>query len=339
MIPAGAFRESIPRFLAPIKNLLADPSVSEIMINGPVEIWIERNGILDLTSLRFGDGNALQSALTNISQYMGRPLDALHPILEATLPDGSRVEAVLSPIAKGGPIVSIRKFSRSTLTMERLVKLDSLSKGAALFLENAIGISRNVIISGGTGTGKTSLLGAFSSFVGENERLVVIEDTHEIQIQRPHVVYLESRSQDERGKGRVSIRDLLAATLRLRPDRIIVGEVRGAEALDMIQAMTSGHGGSMTTVHASCSGDAVRRLETMALMADTALPLTALRAQIASAADIIVQAERTATGKRQVSAIDAVKGTSADGNYVIRKLFARDRQGRLFAVKRVPKKV
>jgi pilus assembly protein CpaF len=336
MIPSGAFAESIPRFLQPIRELLDDPAVSEIMINGPEEIWVERGGILSRTDLRFPGPRALEAALVNISQYAGRPVSAERPILEAHLPDGSRLEAVLSPVAKVGPTVSIRRFSSATLTIPRLVELGSLSRDAARFLAAAVRRKVNAVVSGGTGSGKTSLLGALSTLVPDSERIVVIEDTHEVRLAKPHVVYLESRSEDERGRGRISIRDLLRATLRLRPDRIVVGEVRGAEALDLLQAMTSGHGGSMTTVHANTPADALRRIETMALMADTGLPHLALRAQVASAVRMVIQAERTARGKRIVSHISMVRGIGAGGDFRIDPIFARAPDGSLGRVPSSP---
>jgi pilus assembly protein CpaF len=321
VIPAGAFARSIGAFLEPIAALLEDAAVSEILINGPSDIWIEQRGVLSRTALRFPSPAALEAALTNISQYAGRPLDGERPILEAHLPDGSRIEAVLSPIAKAGPVVAIRRFARSALTVEALVERGSLTPLAARFLTKAVAAHLSVAVSGGTGTGKTSLLSAFVNASRASERIVVIEDTREIDLAHPHVVYLEARSADERGRGRITIRDLLRATLRLRPDRIVVGEVRGAEALDLVQAMTSGHKGSWTTVHANSAHDALRRLETMALMSDTGLPLPAIRAQVASAVDLVIQIERTAEGRRRAESISAVRGL-VRGDYGVVRLFA-----------------
>jgi pilus assembly protein CpaF len=334
MIPGGAFALSVRRFLEPIGALLDDAAVSEIMINGPDEIWVERRGTLSRTPERFPSATALAAALTNVSQYSGRPLDAERPILEAQLPDGSRIEAVLPPIAKDGPIVAIRRFSKSALTIEALVASGSLSPLAARFLAKAAAAHLSVAVSGGTGTGKTSLLSAFVNAVRPSERIVVIEDTREIQLAHPHAVFLEARSADERGRGRITIRDLLRATLRLRPDRIVIGEVRGAEALDLVQAMTSGHKGSWTTVHANGARDALRRLETMALMADSGLPLAAIRAQIASAVDLVIQVERTAEGQRRVESISAVRGLSGTGDYGIARYFARGDDGALAPCRR-----
>jgi pilus assembly protein CpaF len=334
MIPAGAFERSVAQFLEPIRSLLDDRTVNEIMINGPAEIWVEKRGLLERTDSRFPSAESLEAALTNISQYSGRPLDGERPILEAHLPDGSRIEAVLAPIAEGGPIAAIRRFSKSALTVERLVELGSLTGLAARFLTKAVAAHVSVAISGGTGTGKTSFLGALANTCRANERIVVIEDTREIHVEHPHVVYLEARSADERGRGRVTIRDLLRATLRLRPDRIVIGEVRGGEALDLIQAMTSGHKGSLTTVHANSAPDALRRLETMALTAESGLPLAALRAQIASAIDLVVQVERCADGRRRVESVSSVRGLDGSGDYAIAPYFARNEAGSLAPLRR-----
>jgi pilus assembly protein CpaF len=329
MIPAGCFRESIARFLSPIESLIRDPLVSEIMINGHKEIWVEKTGKLCRTDLAFPSGEALDAALVNIAQYAGRHFGCDRPILEAHLPDGSRVEAVMPPLAERGPVVAIRRFSKSELTIKKLLEFDTLTCEAAEFLKSAVVGKINIVVSGGTGSGKTSLLGALSSLIPDDERIVVIEDTREVRLQKPHVVYLESRSADERGRGRVTIRDLLKATLRLRPDRIVVGEVRGGEALDLIQAMTSGHGGSMTTAHANSPRDTVHRLETMAMMDETGLPLHALRSQVASAVDLIVQIERGTDGRRRISEIGRVRGQTEGGEYLIDNFFFRDSKGGL----------
>jgi pilus assembly protein CpaF len=329
MIPQAAFRDSLERFLSPISQLMGDPAVGEIMVNGPEDIWVERRGKIERTACTFQSRQALTAALTNIAQFAGRPFGPERPILEAHLPDGSRVEAVLPPIAEGGPVVAIRRFSKITLTLEQLVAWSSLTEEAAAFLRRAVRAKLNLVVSGGTGTGKTSLLNALSALILDGERVVVIEDTREVQLQKPHVVYLETRSADEKGRGRIAIRDLLRATLRLRPDRIVVGEVRGKEALDLLQAMTSGHGGSMTTAHANTPLDTLRRLETMAMMADSGMPLTALRAQVASAIQLIVQVERTAEGKRRVSEISRVGPLTRDGAYTLYPFFSTNAEGRL----------
>jgi pilus assembly protein CpaF len=333
MIPAGVFKQSINRFLQPIQPLLADDTVSEIMINGPDEIWVEKKGVLYPTDARFPTSQSLDAALNNISQYCGRQWDHYNPILETHLPDGSRLEAVMAPIAKNGPTVAIRRFYKSRLRIADLIENDTLNEESAVYLANAIAKKKNVVVSGGTGSGKTSLLCALSAFFMKRERIVVIEDTHELDIQQKHVVYLESRSSDENGKGEIRIRDLLKATLRLRPDRILIGEVRGDEALDLVQAMTSGHAGSMTTVHANTPVDALRRFETMILSTQSTIPHQAICAQIASAIDIVVQIRRGHTGKRTVCDISEVSSTIRHGEYVVDPIFLRDFDGPLQKVK------
>ncbi len=325
----GPFHAAIARFLLPLENLMQDATVSEIMINGPADIWVERGGVLSRTDLAFPSRQSLDTALTSISQFCGRPCNAENPILETHLPDGSRLEAVLEPIARNGPTVSIRRFSRKRLTVNDLIGNGALTHEAALFLARGIARRLNVIVSGGTGSGKTSLLCALSSFFLKGERIVVMEDTHELELQQAHVVYLETRANDERGKGAVNMRDLLRATLRLRPDRIVVGEVRGEEALDLVQAMTSGHSGSMTTVHANTPEDALGRLEAMILCGGSALPHSALRSQIASAADILVQVSRTPSGRRMVTDISLVDSHLVEGGYAVRRVFGLSSEGRL----------
>lgn len=321
MIPKEVFSESVIHFLEPIRAHLEDESVSEVMINGPHKIYVERRGQLVLTNTKFSSPEALLSALRNIAQFVGRPLDEEHPILEGHLPDGSRVEALLPPVAPDGPSVAIRRFSKSKLTIGRLVEVGALPEDAATLLKALVICQQNIIVAGGTGTGKTSMLNALSSFIPKGDRIVVIEDARELQLQHDHVVQLETRAPDPRGKGAVSIRDLFKATLRLRPDRIVIGEIRSGEALDLIQAMTSGHGGCLSTVHASYPRDAMSRLETMALMADVELPLLALRSQLGSGIDIIVQVTRLKDGSRKVSHISEVRGTDEKGEFKICHLF------------------
>jgi pilus assembly protein CpaF len=322
MIPKQVFEQTIRGHFEPILPFLDDPTVTEVMINGHQNVYIERAGRIERTDTRFASEEALTAALRNLAQYAGRSFGPERPILEARLPDGSRIEAILPPAAEGVH-VAIRRFSRDVLTMERLVHFGSLTEDAAQTLAVLVAAKQNIVVAGGTGSGKTSFLNALSRFVGDEERVVVIEDNRELQLQRTHVVQLEAQPPDPRGKGAVTIRDLFRATLRMRPDRIVVGEVRGGEALDLVQAMTSGHGGCLTTVHASHPRDAVGRIETLALMSDVELPLSALRAQVASAIDIIVHTARANDGSRVVSHVSEVAGYDPAKGYDIRDLFVR----------------
>ncbi|HMA92187.1 MAG TPA: CpaF family protein [Polyangiaceae bacterium] len=324
MIPVGVFEHSLRGFFAPILAELDDPNVTEILINGPHDIFVERKGKLTKLDAGFKSADALMSALRVVAQFVGRALDAEHPILEGRLPDGSRVEALLPPIAPDGPSVAIRRFSKQKLTLQRLIELGALTQDAAETLRVLIECKQNIVVAGGTGSGKTSMLNALSALVPGDERIVVIEDAKELQLQREHVVQLEARPADPKGKGAVTIRDLFKATLRMRPDRIVLGEIRSGEALDLVQAMTSGHGGCLTTVHASYPIDALNRLETMALMGGVDLPLSALRAQLASAVDIIVQTARFRDGRRVVTHITEVVGAHSVHGYRIKDLFVFD---------------
>jgi pilus assembly protein CpaF len=308
-------------FLQPVAKFLADDGVSEVMINGFDEVYIERSGKLHLTDARFPSEHALSSAVRNIAQYVGKTVDPERPVLDARLPDGSRVCAILPPAARRGICVSIRRFPKERLTVEQLVKFGAITEPCRRFLELCVLVKRNVMVAGGTGSGKTSLLNALSSFIPEDERIVVIEDSSEVRLQQPHAVYLEARPPDPKGRGAVSIRDLLRATLRLRPDRIVVGECRGGEALDLIQAMTSGHGGSLSTVHATYPHDTLHRLETLCLMSDVELPLSALRAQIASAINVICQTSRLNDGSRKITHVAECLGLDSGGHYQLRMLF------------------
>jgi pilus assembly protein CpaF len=304
-----------------VARFLDDESVTEIAINGPSEIFIERKGQLSRTEAKFDSGDKLLSALRIIAQYVGRPFDEQHPILEARMPDGSRVEALLPPVAPDGPTVSIRRFSKERLTLAKLLKFGALTQDAADTLKVLIECKQNVVIAGGTGSGKTSMLNALSALIPNGERVIVIEDARELQLQREHVVQFEARPPDARGKGAVTIRDLFKASLRMRPDRIVLGEIRGGEALDLIQAMTSGHGGCLTTVHATYPIDTLNRLETLAMMSGVELPLHALRAQLASAVDIIVQTARMRDGRRRVTHISEVLSTDVNHGYRLNDLF------------------
>lgn len=328
MIPKQVFEETILQFFEPIVPFLDDPSVSEVMINGPDQIYIERKGKLELTNARFASREALMAALRNLSQYVGKFVSEERPILEGRLPDGSRVEALIPPVAPDGPHIAIRRFFKETLTVERLVQFGSMPGVAAACLQSFVIAKLNIMIAGGTGSGKTSMLNALSSFIPDGERVVVIEDSREIQFQKPHIVQLEARPADPKGKGGVSIRDLFRATLRMRPDRVIVGEIRGGEALDIVQAMTSGHGGCMGTLHASYPRDTLTRLETMAMMSDIEMPLAAMRSQIGSGVQMIVQVSRLQDGSRRVTHITEVLGFDLETQkYRLQDIFERKYHG------------
>ena len=327
MIPTEVYTKTLMSFLTPIRLLLEAPDISEVMINGPDEIFVERKGKLERSGARFPSEQALVAALRCLAQYVGRPLDAEHPILEARTPDGSRVQAVLAPAAPSGPLVSIRRFSPDIATPEQLVARGSLTNEALELLRACVTRRKNLLVAGGAGSGKTSLLAAISSLIASDERVVVIEDAHELRLNGEHVVHLEAQPGDQRSRGAVSLRTLFRATLRLRPDRIVIGEVRGAEALDLVQAMTSGHAGCLSTIHASHPEDALGRLETLALMGCTELPLFALRAQIVSAVDAIVQTRRLSDGRRIISHISEVCDLCPQRGYRVRPLFVHELAG------------
>lgn len=317
---SGQFSATVRSFLSPISQFLDDPAVTEIMINSPEEIWIEKNGKLQKTSAVFPSPEALMSAVNNISQFVQRRINDENPRMDARLPDGSRIHVILPPCARQGICLCIRKFSKDALTVERLIDFGSLTSDALELLKICISLKKNIIVSGGTGSGKTSLLNAISSLIENSSRIVVIEDSAELQLQQTHVLSLESKAPDRHGKGEVSIRDLLHSTLRLRPDRIIVGEIRGGEALDLLQAMNTGHGGSMGTVHANTPIDALSRLETLTLFSGVELPLKAIRAQVVSAIDIVIQTSRYRDGSRKVSHIAEVLPLGDNEDYNVRNL-------------------
>lgn len=322
-IPPHVFSQTVASLFAPVAPYLNGDEVSEILINGHNEIYVEKRGCLHLTESEFPSEHALMSALRNLSQFVGRELDARHPILEARLPDGSRVEAIVPPAAPAGPVVCIRRFRQKQLTLGRLVALGSISADTSTLLEQLVATKQNVIVAGGSGSGKTSLLNALAALVSRDERVVVIEDSRELHLSLPHIVQLEAQPADGHGRSAVSIRDLFNATLRMRPDRIVIGEVRGGEALDLIQAMTSGHRGCLSTVHATFPTDTLSRLETMAIMSDVHVPLPIVRAQIASAVDAIVQVARQPDGSRCVTHVTEVLGYDRDGGYRVRHAFER----------------
>lgn len=328
MIPKEVFEQTLREFFAPVVAFFDDPSVSEVMINGPDAIFIERAGKLYKTDARFSSVEALNAALRNAAQFAGKMVDTDRPILEGRLPDGSRIEAVMPPVGQDGPHVAIRRFFKQTLTVERLVELGALTSDASEALKALVEAKLNIIIAGGTGSGKTSMLNALSSFIPEDERVIVIEDSREVQLQREHVVQLEARGADARGKGAVTIRDLFKASLRMRPDRLVIGEIRGGEALDIIQAMTSGHGGCMGTLHATHPRDTLTRLETMCMMSDVEMPLLAMRMQIGSGVNLIVQVTRLRDGSRKISHITEVTGFDLDAQkYHTQDLFVREYSG------------
>ena len=307
MIPRELHEQNLRELWSPIATLLAHREVGEIMINGPEHIYVERGGKLQPTACRFADDDALLSALRAVAQYAGRELGPHAPILEARLPDGSRLEAVVGPAVGDSPVVSIRRFVHAAHTLDQLLACGGLRDDGAALLRSAVHERRNILVAGGTGSGKTSLLNVLAALIADDQRVVVIEDARELALPHEHVVHLQAQPPDSRGRGEVSVWQLFKATLRLRPDRIVVGEVRGAEAFELIQAMTSGHAGCLSTIHASAPADALARLETLALMSGVALPLQALRAQVASAIDVVVQTARTMQGARCVSEIADVR--------------------------------
>jgi pilus assembly protein CpaF len=296
----------------PIERFLADPTVTEIMVNGGKAIYIERAGKLHRTDERFGSDARLRQVIDKIVSAVGRRIDESSPMVDARLADGSRVNAVVPPLAIDGPVLTIRKFAKKRLTVDDLIAFGTLSPEATEFLSACVAGRLNILISGGTGTGKTTLLNVLSSLISEDERIVTIEDAAELQLDQGHLIRLESRPVNLEGRGDVTIRDLVRNALRMRPDRIIVGEVRGAEALDMLQAMNTGHDGSLSTLHANSPRDALARLETMTLMAGMELPLRAIRDQVASALDVVVQLSRLRDGSRRVTQISEVVGTEGD---------------------------
>lgn len=308
--------------LGPLEALLGDERVSEVMVVDADNIYAERGGVLELTGRSFTDDEAVRSAIERIVTPLGRRIDESSPLVDARLSDGSRVNAVIPPLALRGPCITIRKFPRHRLTMDELVRLGGLSERMARFLSRSVALKKNIVISGGTGSGKTTLLNVLSASIGNDERIVTIEDAAELQLRQPHVVGLESKPPNLEGKGEFSIRDLVKNALRMRPDRIVVGECRGGEALDMLQAMNTGHEGSMTTTHANSPQQAVARLETLCLMGGLDLPLSAIRRQIGDSIHLIVQQSRLGDGSRRVTSICEVVGIQKSGSVEVRCLFA-----------------
>lgn len=318
MMPSSQFQRLIDELLdevlglGPLEPLLADPTISDILVNGPDLVFVERGGLLERTEVRFRDERHLLRIIDKIVSAIGRRIDESQPWVDARLDDGSRVNAIIRPCAIDGPSLSIRKFSRSPLGMDKLLEAGALTKPAAQFLEAAVRSRMNVLISGGTGSGKTTMLNAMSAFIDPRHRMVTIEDAAELQLQQEHVVRLETRPSNAEGQGRITQRDLLINALRMRPDRIMVGEVRGAEAFDMLQAMNTGHDGSMTTIHANTTRDAVSRLEQMVTMIGGDFPLQAVRSQIAAGVHLVLQLNRLSDGRRKVTSISEIVGLEGD---------------------------
>ena len=311
----------------PITELLSDNSVTEIMVNGPDEIYVEIDGrIIRDDSVSFIDDNHIIRTIQRIVQPLGRTIDAANPMVDARLKDGSRLNAVIPPLSLKGPVLTIRKFSRNLDNIEDILRKGTMTIHMARFLEAAVKAKLNIIICGGTGTGKTSLLNILSSFIDDNERIITIEDAAELKLKQSHVISLETRLVNYEGSGEITIRDLVRNSLRMRPDRIIVGEVRGKEAFDMMQAMNTGHEGSLTTLHANSPEDALNRLETMLLMNDMDIPVSAVRGYIENAINLIVNIERLSDGRRKVTSICEVVGMK-DGNIKLKEIFAFKQKG------------
>jgi pilus assembly protein CpaF len=310
----------------PIQTLLDDPDISEIMVNGPTQVFIERSGRLELTDRRFVDDDHVMRIIEKIISPLGRRLDESVPMVDARLPDGSRVNAIIPPLALNGPCITIRKFAAERLTPTDLVGFGSMSPEMNEFLHACVQSRLNTLVSGGTGSGKTTTLNVLSSFIPNDERIVTIEDAAELQLQQDHVITLESRPPNVEGKGSISIRDLVRNSLRMRPDRIVIGECRGAEALDMLQAMNTGHDGSLSTLHSNSPRDTLARLETMVLMAGMDLPIKAIREQIASALHVIVHQSRLRDGSRRITSITEVQRMEGE-HIVLQELFNFERHG------------
>ena len=313
-------------FFEPITDYLKDDDVSEILINGYDQIYIEKAGKLHPIDAHFVSEDALMAAAVNVARAVGRTLNEKYPILDARLPDGSRVSVVIPPVARVGTVVSIRKFRKDALRMKDLIRYASIDEQGATLIETIVQLRKNVMVSGATSSGKTSVLNVLSSFISHDERILVIEDSSELQLQQRHVVGFETRKPDRKGEGEISIRALVKASLRLRPDRLIIGEIRGGEAIDLLQALNTGHSGSMSTIHANTAADSLLRLETCALMSGIDMPLNALRAQVADAIQVVIQTARLSDGSRKITGISEVTGLDERGNYVVHEIygFTRD---------------
>ena len=312
--------------LGPLEPLLADRSVSDILVNGYASVYVERHGKLQQTDVRFRDDQHLLNIIDRIVSSLGRRIDESSPLVDARLKDGSRVNAIIPPLAIDGPSVSIRRFAVDLLNAESLVQMGTLTPAIALMLKAIVRGRLNVLISGGTGSGKTTMLNVLSSFIPHNERIVTIEDSAELQLQQPHVVRLETRPSNIEGRGEVNQRELVRNSLRMRPDRIVIGEVRGAEALDMLTAMNTGHDGSLTTIHANTARDALGRIENMVSMTGATFPIKAMRQQIASAIDVVIQLERQEDGKRRLVSVQEINGMEGE-MITMTEIFAFVRRG------------
>jgi pilus assembly protein CpaF len=310
----------------PINPLLLDEDVSEVMVNGPNQVYCERNGKLELTSIQFRDDEHVMSVIDKIVSPIGRRIDESSPMVDARLPDGSRVNAIIPPLALKGPTITIRKFSKDPFQIEDLINFGTLTEEMAIFLEACVNARLNIFVSGGTGSGKTTTLNVLSNLIPSDERIVTIEDAAELQLGQEHIVSLESRPPNIEGKGAITIRDLVRNSLRMRPDRIVIGEVRGSEALDMLQAMNTGHDGSLATGHSNSARDMIARLETMVLLAGVELPVKAIREQIAGALDLIIQQSRLKDGTRKIVSITEVQGMEGDV-IVLQDIFTYKQEG------------
>ena len=320
----------------PISGHLLDEEVSEIMVNGPDQVYVEKKGRLELADTRFEDNQHVMRIIEKIVSPLGRRIDESSPMVDARLPDGSRVNAIIPPLALNGPTITIRKFAKNPLNVGNLISYGTMTSDMALFIEACIKSRLNIIVSGGTGSGKTTTLNVLSSFIPHDERIVTIEDAAELQLEQEHVVRLESRPANIEGKGAISIRDLVKNSLRMRPDRIVIGEVRGGEALDMLQAMNTGHDGSLTTGHSNSPRDMLSRLETMVLMAGMDLPVRAIREQIASAIDIVIHQARLKDGSRKITHITEVQGMEGD-TIILQDIFVLNEKGTFTATGIRPK--
>ncbi len=321
----GVFESAIKNFLSPIWGLLKDESVTEVMINRYDEIWIEKAGKVYRSEACFSDEDSVRAAANNIAQSVGRRIDDKSPRLDARLPNGYRIHAVIPPCARKGTAIAIRKFSTTQFTFEDYIRFGTMTLDVARFLDICMKLGKNVLVSGGTGSGKTTLLSVLCNRIPKGQRIIVIEDSSELQIEYEHVVFFETRMANEMGEGEVTIQDLLKSSLRLRPDRIIVGEVRGGEALELVQAMNTGHKGCLGTVHANSPHDAIVRLEALAQGADSQLSEKALQHQISSAIDVIVQISRYQDGSRRIGSVAEVLGVNDKGIYQVKAIYSLDR--------------